>query len=68
MYLSIKQLAAREGVTERTIYRHVERMEATGLYPEAVKQIGGLKVDPEAFDRYATRERRMKREEGWKKN
>jgi len=47
--------------------RNYLEMERTGLYPEAVIQIGGVKIKRDDFMAFLARKRRIK-EEGWKKN
>ena len=63
MYISVKALAIQEGCSERQIYRNVCEMEATDMYPLAVKESGGLKIDPEAYNRFLCRKRRLKVEQ-----
>lgn len=60
MYISVKALAIQEGCSERQIYRNVCEMEATDMYPYAVKESGGLKIDPEAYNSFLCRKRRLK--------
>ena len=60
MYLSVEMLAKREGVSVSTISRAYRRMEKTELFPNAVKMIGGIKINTEDFDNFLTRERRIK--------
>lgn len=60
MYISVKALAIQEGCSERQIYRNVCEMEATDMYPNAVKESGGLKIDPEAYNSFLCRRRRLK--------
>ena len=60
MYISVKALAMQEGCSERQIYRNVCEMEATDMYPNAVKESGGLKIDPEQYNRFLCRRRRAK--------
>ena len=60
MYISVKALAMQEGCSERQIYRNVCEMEATDMYPYAVKESGGLKIDPEAYNSFLCRRRRLK--------
>lgn len=67
MYVTIKQLATDLNCSERTIMRNYLEMERTGLYPEAVIQIGGVKIKRDDFMAFLARKRRLK-EEGWKKN
>lgn len=66
MYVTIKQLAAMEGCSERQLRRYIKEMELSGQYPEAVKQVGGIKVDPEQFNRWATRRRNERMRNGRK--
>ena len=56
--LSVGQLAAREGCSESLIRKRVRELERSGLYPRAVKQLGGLKIDPEQFEDFIFRRRR----------
>ena len=44
MYVSIKELAFREGLSVSQIFRNVHEMEKSGRYPRAVKECKGLKV------------------------
>lgn len=60
MYISVKALAIQEGCSERQIYRNVCEMEATDMYPNAIKESGGLKIDPEAYNSFLCRRRRLK--------
>jgi hypothetical protein len=63
MYVTTKMLAEREGCSVKTIDRIRLRMERSGLYPNAVKRTGTIKIRTEDFDDYVLRERR----EQWKK-
>ena len=47
MYVSIKDLAEREGCSVSQVYRNVREMESSSLYPQGVKESGGLKSLPE---------------------
>lgn len=60
MYISVKALALQEGCSVSTVMRNVHRMETSGMYPKAVKESGGLKIDPEAYNDYLCKERRLK--------
>lgn len=60
MYISVKALAMQEGCSEKQIYRNIAELERTGMYPLAVKESGGLKIDPEAYNRFLCRRRRTK--------
>jgi hypothetical protein len=60
MYVSIKELAVREGISEAQIYRNVHQMEASGRYPQAVKESGGLKIRTDDYDDFLCFRRRMK--------
>ena len=60
MYISVKALAIQEGCSLALIYQNVKQMEETGMYPNAVKESGGLKIDPEAFNSFLCRKRRLK--------
>lgn len=59
--LDIRQLAERSGCSESLIRKRVREMEETGRYPEAVKQLGGLKVNAQDFDDFIYRRRRAKK-------
>lgn len=61
LLLSVAQLAAREKCSESIIRKRVREMEKTGLYPQGVKQLGGLKVDAAQFEDFIFRRRREKR-------
>lgn len=60
LLLSVKQLAVREQCSESIIRKRVREMEKTGLYPQAVKQLGGIKINVEQFEDYIYRRRREK--------
>lgn len=60
MYISAKALALQEGCSVQQVYRNVHELELTGMYPEAVKESGGLKIDPEAYNSFLCRRRRLK--------
>ncbi len=60
MYISVKALARQEGCSVDLIYLNIKEMEATDMYPLAVKESGGLKIDPEAYNRFLCRKRRLK--------
>jgi len=60
MYISVKALAMQEGCSVDLIYLNIKEMEATDMYPYAVKESGGLKIDPEAYNRFLCRKRRLK--------
>ena len=59
--LDIRQLAERSGCSESLIRKRVREMEETGRYPEAVKQLGGLKVNAQDFDNFIYFRRRSKK-------
>jgi hypothetical protein len=63
MYVTQKMLAASEGCSVKTIERIRLRMEASGLYPNAVKKTGIIKINAEDFQAFCLAERREK----WKK-
>lgn len=60
MYISVKALALQEGCSVDQVYRNVHELELTGMYPEAIKESGGLKIDPEAYNSFLCRRRRLK--------
>ena len=60
MYISVKALAMQEGCSVDLIYLNIKEMEATDMYPYAVKESGGLKIDPEAYNSFLCRRRRLK--------
>lgn len=60
MYISVKALALQEGCSVDLIYLNIKEMEATDMYPYAVKESGGLKIDPDAYNRFLCRKRRLK--------
>ena len=60
MYISVKALALQEGCSVDLIYLNIKEMEATDMYPYAVKESGGLKIDPEAYNSFLCRRRRAK--------
>lgn len=60
MYISVKALALQEGCSYQLIYQNIKEMEATDMYPYAVKESGGLKIDPEAYNSFLCRRRRLK--------
>lgn len=64
MYMTKKELATVLGCSLRTIERKVTEMERSGLYPNAVMQVGRVRVNREDFEDFLLRQRRMK----WNKN
>ena len=60
MYISVKALALQEGCSVQQVYRNIYELEQTGMYPLAVKESGGLKIDPEQYNRFLCRRRRAK--------
>lgn len=60
MYISAKALALQEGCSVQQVYRNVHELELTGMYPNAIKESGGLKIDPEAYNSFLCRRRRLK--------
>ena len=60
MYVSIKELAFREGLSVAQIFRNVHEMEKTGRYPRAVKECKGLKVKTEDYDDFLFKRREAK--------
>ena len=63
MYMTKKELASELGCSERTIERNVSEMERSGLYPNAVMQVGKVRINREDFESFLLKKRRMK----WKK-
>lgn len=64
MYMTKKELATVLGCSLRTIERKVTEMERSGLYPNAVMQVGRVRASREDFEDFLLRQRRMK----WNKN
>lgn len=62
LLLSISQLAVREGCSESLIRKRFREMEESGLYPNGVKQVGGIRINVRDFEDYIYRRRRMKNE------
>ena len=60
MYVSIKDLAVREGCSVSQVYRNVREMESSSLYPQGVKESGGLKINVDNYDDFLCRRRRKK--------
>ena len=60
MYVSIKVLAEKEGCSTSQVYRNVREMEDSCLYPQGVKESGGLKIRIEDYDDFLCRRRRKK--------
>lgn len=60
MYLTKQELASVLGCSERTISRNVTEMERCGNYPDAVIQLGRIRVSREAFEDFLQKKRRMK--------
>lgn len=60
MYVSIKVLAEREGCSASQVYRNVREMESSSLYPQGVKESGGLKINVDNYDDFLCRRRRIK--------
>lgn len=60
MYVSIKELAVREGCSVSQVYRNVREMESSSLYPQGVKESGGLKINVDNYDDFLCRRRRKK--------
>ncbi len=63
MYMTKKELASVLGCSERTIERNVSEMERSGLYPNAVMQVGKVRINREDFESFLFKKRRKK----WKK-
>ena len=62
LLLSVKMLAAREGCSEALIRKRFREMEKSGLYPNGVKQVGGIRINVRDFEDYIFRRRREKNE------
>lgn len=62
LLLSVKMLAAREGCSESLIRKRFREMEKSGLYPNGVKQVGGIRINVRDFEDYIFRRRREKNE------
>lgn len=60
MYMTKKELATVLGCSLRTIERKVTEMERSGLYPNAVMQVGRVRMSREDFEDFLLRKRRMK--------
>lgn len=60
MYLTKQELASVLGCSERTISRNVTEMERSGNYPDAVIQLGRIRISREAFEDFLQKKRRMK--------
>ena len=55
LLLSVKMLAAREGCSESLIRKRFREMEKSGLYPNGVKQVGGIRINVRDFEDYIFR-------------
>lgn len=62
LLLSVSQLAVREGCSESLIRKRFREMEKSGLYPNGVKQVGGIRINVRDFEDYIFRRRREKNE------
>lgn len=60
MYVTYQMLAIQYGCSEATIRRRVKEMEASEMYPTAVRRVSGVQIDQEQFDRFCTIGRRKK--------
>lgn len=63
MYVTFRMAAVRFSCSEATIRRRVKEMEASGMYPTAVRRIKGVEVDPVQLNDYCTRIRGRGNEE-----
>ena len=63
MYVTFRMAAAKFGCSEATIRRRVKEMEASGMYPTAIRRIKGVEVDPVQLNDYCTRIRGRGNEE-----
>jgi len=55
VFITIKMMAQREGVSEATIWRAIKEMEQTGEYIGAIKRLGRTQIDVDMFDQYVRR-------------
>ena len=55
MFITVKMMAQREGVSEATIWRTIREMEETGEYIGAIKRLGRVQIDTDMFDHYVMR-------------
>ena len=63
MFCSYKMLCVKYSCSEATIRRRVKEMEASGMYPGAVRRVCGVQIDDEQFEKYCTVGRRKRYEE-----
>ena len=55
VFITVKMMAQREGVSEATIWRAIKEMEQTGKYIGAIKRLGRTQIDVDMFDQYVRR-------------
>lgn len=60
MYMTYAMLSTKYGCSIDTIRRRVKEMEASEMYPTAVRRVSGVQIDEEQFDRFCTIGRRKK--------
>lgn len=60
MYMTYAMLSTKYGCSIDTIRRRVKEMEASEMYPTAVRRVSGVQIDQEQFDRFCTIGRRKK--------
>ena len=60
MYISVKALAMQEGCSVSTVWSNIRKMKMSGMYPNATKESGGLKIDPDEYNNFLCRQRRLK--------
>lgn len=60
MYMTYAMLSTKYECSEATIRRRVKEMEASEMYPTAVRRVSGVQIDQEQFDRFCTIGRRKK--------
>lgn len=54
MWMTLKMLAFKHGCSEDTIRRRMREMEASGLYPRAVRRLCGVEIDSDALEDFCT--------------
>ena len=59
-WMGIAQLAKRNGVGMSTIRKRYREMEETGLFPGAVINNGGIKIDADIYDQFLIWRREQK--------
>jgi hypothetical protein len=58
VYVTKQMLATKYGCSVRTISRVITEMEATDMYPMAIRRICGVQVNDDDFERYLCRRKR----------